>query len=102
MGVVYKITSPSGKAYAGQTKRKLSKRLHRHRDMKWGNCRLLKRAIKKYGWKRMEVVALWEGPNDELDAKEIELISSNSTLAPSGYNALPGGDVNLMSTAVGN
>lgn len=97
MGVIYKITSPSGKGYVGQTKRPLNKRLERHRDLKWGNCKLLKRAIVKYGWHTMQVQVLWTGSNEELDAKEVELIREHGTLAPHGYNALLGGDVNPMS-----
>lgn len=42
-GIIYRITSPSGKAYIGQTIRSLANRMSRHRDMKWGNCKLLKR-----------------------------------------------------------
>jgi len=101
MGIIYKITSPSGKSYIGQTRRRLQERLWRHRDMKWGNCKLLKRAINKYGWERMQVQVLWTGPNELLDAKEIELIALHGTLAPHGYNSLPGGDVNPMSVQNG-
>ena len=100
-GTVYKIVSPSGKGYVGQTVRKLAKRMDRHRDLKWGNCRLLKRAIRKYGWKAMQVRVLWQGPLAELNAAEIRLIAEHGTLAPQGYNALPGGDVNPMSTKAG-
>jgi group I intron endonuclease len=101
MGVVYKIVSSSGKGYVGQTVRPLNKRLYRHRDMKWGNCKLLKRAIAKYGWKQMTVSVLWTGPNEQLNAKEIELIAAHGTLAPGGYNSLPGGDINPMHTPEG-
>ena len=101
MGVIYKITSPSGKGYVGQTKRPLNKRLERHRDLKWGNCKLLKRAIKKYRWANMQVQVLWTGINEELDAREIALIREHGTLAPHGHNALPGGDVNPMSVQRG-
>jgi hypothetical protein len=101
MGVIYKIASPSGKGYVGQTKRPLNKGRGRHRDLKWGNCKLLKRAIKKYGWNKMQVQVLWTGSNEELDAKEIALIRDHGTLAPHGYNALPGGDVNPMSVQEG-
>jgi len=45
----------------------------------------------------MQVQVLWTGSNEELDAKEVELIREHGTLAPHGYNALPGGDVNPMS-----
>ena len=101
MGVIYKITSPSGKGYVGQTKRPLNKRLDRHRDLKWGNCKLLKRAINKYGWIKMQVQVLWTGSNEELNANEIGLIRDHGTLAPHGYNALPGGDINPMSVQSG-
>jgi hypothetical protein len=101
MGVIYKITSPSGKGYVGQTRRELNKRMERHRDMKWGNCTLLKRAIKKYGWKRMQVQVLWTGSNEELGSVEIAMIRDHGTLAPHGYNSLPGGDVNPMSVQIG-
>ena len=101
MGVIYKITSPSGKGYVGQTKRALSQRMHRHRDMKWGNCKLLKRAIRKYGWEQMQVQVLWTGSNEELGPVEIAMIRDHGTLAPHGYNSLPGGDVNPMSVQIG-
>ena len=101
MGVVYKITSPSGKGYVGQTRRLLHKRLNRHRDLKWGNCKLLKRAIGKYGWAKMQVQVLWTGNDHELNGKEVELINEHGTLAPHGYNSLPGGDVNPMSVQRG-
>jgi group I intron endonuclease len=101
MGIVYKITSPSGKGYVGQTVRPLMKRLDRHRDLKWGNCKLLKRSIAKYGWKAMTVSVLWTGPDEELNTKEIELIASHGTLAPYGYNSTPGGEINPMHTAQG-
>jgi len=45
----------------------------------------------------MQVQVLWTGRDEELDAKEIALIRDHGTLAPHGYNALPGGDVNPMS-----
>ena len=100
-GIVYKVTSPSGKGYVGQTRRKLEKRMARHRDIKWGHCKLLKRAIKRYGWGRMEVEVLWIGPIKMLDSKEVELIAAHGTLAPRGYNATPGGDTNPMHSVAG-
>jgi group I intron endonuclease len=101
MGIVYKLVSPSGKGYVGQTIQPLKNRLDRHRDMRWGNCKLIKRAIAKYGWKQMTVSVLWTGSNEQLNAKEIELIAAHGTLAPAGYNALPGGDINPMHTDYG-
>lgn len=101
MGRIYKIVSPSCKAYIGQTTRPLAKRMDRHRDLKWGNCKLLKRAIKKYGWEAMKVEQIWTGPVGELNAMEVELIASHGTLAPKGYNSTVGGDVNPMSSESG-
>lgn len=100
-GIVYKITSPSGKAYVGQTRKKLMNRMSRHRDLKWGRCTIVKRAIKKYGWDKMKVEVLWSGPADMLDSKEVEFIAAHGTLAPDGYNATVGGDANPMSSVIG-
>lgn len=100
-GKIYKIVSPSGKAYIGQTQREIRKRMERHRDMKWGNCKLLKRAIAKYGWDSMSLTVLWTGPPKELNSKEIELIAAHGTLAPNGYNSTAGGDANPMSSSAG-
>jgi len=48
MGCVYKITSPSGKVYIGQTVKTLHERIKGHKKSST-NCTLLKRAIDKYG-----------------------------------------------------
>ena len=101
IGCIYKITSPSGKSYIGQTIRPLAKRMDRHRDLKWGNCKLLKRAIKKYGWAAMKVERIWTGPAEELDAMEVHFIAAHGTLAPKGYNSTIGGEVNPMSSEAG-
>src|SRR5210317_405716 len=47
-GIIYKITSPSGKIYIGQTIHTLEERIKGH-NKKSTNCTLLKRAIDKYG-----------------------------------------------------
>lgn len=73
----------------------------RHRDLKWGNCKLIKRAIKKYGWSAMNVKLIWTGANEDLNAMEVKFIASHGTLAPKGYNSTIGGDVNPMSSEAG-
>ena len=102
MGVVYKITAPSGKAYVGQTRRELKRRMHGHKSMcgrrkdsLWG------KAVRKYGWNAMTIEVLWRGANDELDGKEREMITLHGTLAPAGYNSTPGGDANPMDGQAG-
>ena len=47
MGVVYKIVSPSGKVYIGQTKRKLPKHVERYRALKRDSFLLLRWAIRR-------------------------------------------------------
>jgi group I intron endonuclease len=101
MACVYMITSPSGKRYIGETKRKLRKRLERHKDLKWSHCRALVAAIEKYGWDAMKVEVLWEGADSERKAKEKELIALHGTFSSDDYNCTPGGESNPMDTAEG-
>ena len=98
---VYMFTSPSGKRYIGETKRKLSQRLNRHKDIERSHCRLFVRAIKKHGWDSMDVAVLWRDPPSERRAKEAEFIAKYDTMAPNGYNCTPGGDSNPMDGHVG-
>lgn len=85
-GVIYKLTSPSGKAYVGQTKQDVSKRMWAHRA---GNsrCFAISSAIAKYGWDSMKLeILLSDVPADELNAKEEGCIQLHGTASPSGYN----------------
>lgn len=76
MYYIYKITSPSGKVYIGQTKN-LQNRLAYY---KWLGKRLEKqpkifRSLKKYGWKNHTFEILLEGlSKNEANEKEIENI----------------------------
>jgi group I intron endonuclease len=98
---VYMFTSPSGKRYIGETKRTLSQRLARHKDLERSHCRLVVRAIKKYGWDSMVVSVLWRGPPSERRAKEAEFIAKYDTMSPNGYNCTAGGDSNPMDVHAG-
>lgn len=89
--VIYKITSPSGKAYIGQTCW-FTQRMCRHRNGK-SKCPGINNAIRKYGWESMQVEILWEGCEEELDAAERRLILEYDTVRR-GYNSLPGGEFN--------
>jgi group I intron endonuclease len=88
MGVIYKLTSPSGQSYVGQTIRLLRKRLLEHQRLTC--CPALHNAIKKYGFANFNVETLWEGDNDLLNQKEIEFIAKFDT-KNNGYNACTGG-----------
>jgi predicted GIY-YIG superfamily endonuclease len=45
-GIIYKITSPSGKAYVGQTVRSFEKRMQEHKS-KYSECTLLEKGYTK-------------------------------------------------------
>jgi group I intron endonuclease len=95
-GVVYCIENlENGKKYIGQTTRDMVERFREH----CGNSGTsvspkLKNSIKKYGKDCFSMEAIWEGINctqEELDAKEIQLIEELNTLHPNGYNLTKGG-----------
>lgn len=94
--VIYKITSPSGKSYIGQTKN-LSRRLEKHRHSS-STCRAFSNAISKYGWEQMLVEILYnELTLDEANKLETQSILTLNTLYPNGYNLTTGGDSKILS-----
>ena len=89
-GIIYKISSPSGKVYIGQTTRFFKKRVTEHKSKSSG-CTLLKNAINKYG-DEMKYEIIEEGiPQEHLDEKENYWINHFNSLAPNGYNLMTGG-----------
>ena len=94
MGVIYKLTSPSGKIYIGQTRQKWITRMRQHKNSIYvddGGCRLLKKAIKKYGWNKFEKEVLVGGRDNDLDTLEKNFIIIFNCLSPNGYNLREGG-----------
>lgn len=89
--LVYRITSPSGKCYIGQTCW-WTQRMWKHRAGK-SKCPGLNAAVKKYGWEAMTKEVLWEGPEEELNAAEARMIEMYDSVN-SGYNCMPGGGFN--------
>jgi group I intron endonuclease len=90
--LVYKHTSPSGKAYIGQTKN-YSKRCLQHRSPLNNNCASFSNAIKKYGWDNFHHEVLIDGLSlDDANTWEELLIAEHGTLSPNGYNLKTGGD----------
>jgi group I intron endonuclease len=84
-GAIYKITSPSGKGYVGQTTQDIRKRMNGHKERP--KCFAIANAIKKYGWDAMTVEVLLSGvPLEDLDSREDDMIEEHDTMAPNGYN----------------
>lgn len=96
MGVIYRIYSPSGKSYIGQTKNSFKKRLKEHMAPKSG-CTGLRNAIIKYGKGAMKSEILIEVNNKLLDYYETKFIKMYDSIEPNGYNILSGGSVYVYS-----
>ena len=94
MGIIYKLTFPSGKSYVGLTVQTIKARLRAHRGgASFGKRGALFSAMRKYGLSSMVVEILAEESNFEtLKLREIEMIKSHDTKVPKGYNLTDGGD----------
>lgn len=98
-GSIYMITSPSGRAYIGQTTKPISERMAWHQ--RHPGCRAIHAAIKKYGIAAMKVETLLERiPRDQLNWYEDFCVALFSTTAPSGYNLASGGNARLRTSPV--
>src|SRR6056300_1880386 len=89
-GIIYKITSPSGKVYVGQTVRSFEKRMQEHKDSK-SKCSAVKNAIDKYKDQMKYEIVEDNVPQEQLDEREIHWIKELNSLAPNGYNLESGG-----------
>lgn len=80
MGVVYKITSPTGKVYVGKTYN-LKARIadYKHRSKKRHKKIIILNSINKYGWDAHKLEILEELPNEKLNEREIFWISELNT-----------------------
>lgn len=88
--LIYKITSPSGKSYIGQTSN-YPKRMKEHNTAS-NKCRLLCNAIRKYNWDNFIKQILIENITiEEANQLEEQYIKEHNTLTPNGYNLVPGG-----------
>lgn len=83
----------NGKIYIGQTTRSIYIRLQEHETGKNNRCRLIYRAIKKYGWDNFEK-DYYECPDEDLNFDEDLMVREMGTLSPGGYNLREGGGGN--------
>ncbi|AGE49014.1 GIY-YIG catalytic domain-containing endonuclease [Acanthocystis turfacea Chlorella virus Br0604L] len=89
MGFIYRLTSPVGKSYIGQTIQSIEKRLKDHQKPD-SKCVAIYNAIQHHGWEKMKK-EYFEVPDEDLDFYEEMLIALLGTLAPGGYNLREGG-----------
>jgi group I intron endonuclease len=82
---IYKLTSPSGKSYIGQTKQGVEERIKQHfYDNKCDS--LIHKALKKYGIEAFNVEILYTKPAHEVGEYEKRAIKEHNTISPNGYN----------------
>jgi hypothetical protein len=89
-GIIYKITSPSGKVYVGQTIQDFNVRIRDHKQLSSG-CTAISRAIQKYKDQMKYEIIEENVPQEQLDEREIYWIKELNSLAPNGYNLTSGG-----------
>lgn len=93
MGYIYKITNTlNGKAYIGQTVKKVEYRINQHFNR--SSCPVLRNAIEKYGRDAFRVEILHEVLDIFMDDLETAEIKKHNTLSPNGYNLEGGGHAN--------
>lgn len=90
---IYCHIFPNGKRYIGITRNTVEERWGGGRNYK--TCPLVDRAIKKYGWDKVQHEILAEAQSkEEAEKKERFYINKfETTNSMKGYNLLPGGDV---------
>lgn len=95
MGVIYIVESPSGKCYVGQTIHNLEKRWKEHiedaNNPSKDHCKLLNKAIRKYGGEKFNKRVLAEVDDCNLNKTEEDYIKQFNSVSPFGYNIKHGG-----------
>lgn len=96
---IYKITSPSGKIYIGQSIN-IHKRIIRYKNLLCEQQTYLFNSLKKYGWDKHEFEVIVECIQEELNDLEIFYINFyNSFNSKNGLNLREGGYNGKMSDA---
>jgi group I intron endonuclease len=87
---IYRITSPSGKSYIGQSVN-VEKRLSKYRNYGTTAQPAIHRSLLKYGFENHTVEVLQECSQSELNDYEEYYIDYYNTVSPNGYNLATGG-----------
>lgn len=85
--LLYRLTSPSGKQYIGQTVGTLAARFRKH-CRGYSGCLALRAAIQKYGAGSFKLEELGRVPEALADYAEARLIKTCRTMSPAGYNLM--------------
>lgn len=94
VGLIYKVTFPSGKSYVGQTTKSLEERKNKHLQKQYEKKQKTKfyRAVRKYGFDSLKWSVLYRGvPVGKLDFAEICAIYLYDSYH-NGYNLTTGGE----------
>ena len=92
VALLYRLTSPSGRAYIGITNN-VKKRWQEHANAsRCGSKCALHLAIKKYGFENFTKEILVKSYLDYAKDLEVKAIIAYSTMVPAGYNMTAGGD----------
>ncbi len=89
MGIIYKLTFPSGKSYIGQTIQTFAKRMSQHKMT--NDCKVCHAAFLKYGAENVIKEIILYCDKEDLDMYEEKFIALYNTVVPNGYNVMPGG-----------
>ena len=101
VALIYKLTSPNGKVYIGQTI-DWQNRLKAHKKgaetlKEWKKgCPKLYASINKYGWTAFHVEILIVCHEKDLDFWECHFIDRFDATGPFGLNIMPGGHISPM------
>ena len=90
MGCIYKLVSPSGKVYIGQTSRTFEKRFKEHCSGTSGGT-IIEKALKKYGPENFITEILLICDDNLLNEYETDFIKKYDCIEPKGYNIRSGG-----------
>ncbi len=93
-GEIYKLTFPNGKSYIGATTVGVESRFKRHATNAKTRNAPLYQAWREMGPPELDVLDML--PVKDLDEAERAAIIKFGTMAPGGYNELPGGKVSPM------
>lgn len=98
MAIIYSLSFSSGKQYVGMTTELMRRRLASHRSYAKKGCNsAVYRAWRKYGEPEAKVLAVVE--DHMVRETEQKAIAIFQTMAPHGYNLLPGGEGSIAEEA---